>query len=140
MSALLKFLAVVMSCAYLSWVPLASAQTVNANTAGNSELQSIKGIGEKTAQRIIEERERGGSFESVEDFTLRIKGLGQKRAAKMVEGGLVFGNEQASHQLKSVQGTTTERSVVVGEIAAVKKRFKYSAPGGGSEPYLIKLD
>lgn len=140
MSTISQFFTLIMTCLCLIWSPLASAQTVNANTATKSQLQTIKGIGEKTAQRILEERERGGSFDSVEDFIIRIKGLGQKRAAKMVEGGLIFNNDQATSTAQPVQGVTAPNSVVAREVAEVKKRFKYRAPSGSTEPYLIKAN
>ncbi|WP_432784758.1 hypothetical protein AAEX37_01680 [Oligella sp. MSHR50489EDL] len=116
------------------------AQTVNVNTATKAELQTIKGIGEKTAERIIEERERAGDFESVEDFALRVKGLGQKRAAKMMESGLIIGNEQASNQSKpsSAISAPTISSVVAKEVKAVKKRLKGAAPSAVAELYFVK--
>ena len=141
MSRLHKFFSLVFFSAFLLTTSIAIAQTVNVNTGTKTELQTITGIGEKTAQRIIEERKRGGSFESVEDFTLRIKGLGQKRAAKLLEAGLFIGNEQASHEFKPhSQGATVMPSVVAKEVAAVKKRFKSSGVSLGSEPYLIKAN
>ena len=117
MSILYKLLSAVLLSFLMLWVPLLSAEPVNVNTATSTELQRIKGIGEKTAQRIIKERARGGHFESLDDLSIRIKGLGPKRAAKMVESGLVINNEQVEPRAKP--------SVVAKEVAAVKKRFNY---------------
>ena len=50
---------------------------VNINTAAASELESLKGIGEKTAQAIIEYREHT-PFESIEDIK-NVKGIGDKK-------------------------------------------------------------
>lgn len=124
------FVRVLLSLA-LFWLPSMSAQAVNINTASSVELQSIKGIGEKTAQRIIDERARAGDFESAEDLSIRIKGLGKKRADKMVEEGLVFSHKQTQH--------TAKPSVVSQEVAAVKKHFKDSSSSSDSGPYLLKI-
>lgn len=68
----------------------ASAQntSVNANIATADQLQSIKGIGPKTAQTIVQERERSGPFESFQDFAERIRGIGPKKARSLREAGL----------------------------------------------------
>jgi len=51
---------------------------VNINTASSEQLQSVKGIGEKTAAAIIAYRESHGAFKSVEDL-VRVKGIGDKK-------------------------------------------------------------
>lgn len=140
MSSLNKLFFSAFFLVYSLWGSLVVAQVVNVNTATKSELQTIKGIGEKTAQRIVEERERGGTFESVEDFSIRVKGVGQKRTAKLLESGLSFDNEETSTRLKSSQKSDAQHSVVAKEIATIKKRFKYTAPTNTSEPYLIKVN
>lgn len=50
---------------------------ININTATESELRSLDGIGEKTARRIIEKREKLGGFSSIEDI-LEVEGIGSK--------------------------------------------------------------
>jgi competence protein ComEA len=55
---------------------LFAAETVNINTADVEALMSIKGIGEKRAQAIIEYREQHGPFKSV-DQLMEIKGVGR---------------------------------------------------------------
>ncbi len=52
-------------------------QTVNINTAGESELQNIPGIGPKKAQDILMYREQHGGFKSKEEMK-EIKGIGDK--------------------------------------------------------------
>ena len=126
-----KPLSTILLALLLLWLPLASAQTVNVNTATIDELQTIKGIGEKTAQRIIEERERAGNFESTEDLSIRIKGLGKQRADKLIEAGLDFAHNQVEQGIKP--------SVVAKEVATIKRRFKYNGPASSSEPYLLKV-
>lgn len=51
---------------------------ININTATKDELsQSIKGIGEVLASRIVEYREQNGNFNSIEEIT-SVSGIGEK--------------------------------------------------------------
>lgn len=54
---------------------------INLNTATLTQLQTLKGVGPKTAARIIAQRKRVGSFKSLEDL-LQIKGIGPKTLNK----------------------------------------------------------
>jgi len=54
-----------------------STQNIDINRAGVEELSTLKGIGSKKAQAIIEYREIYGQFSSVEDL-LNVKGVGEK--------------------------------------------------------------
>ncbi len=54
-----------------------SKELININTANKETLMStIKGVGEKKAEAIIDYRETNGPFESVDDLT-NIKGIAQ---------------------------------------------------------------
>lgn len=64
------------------------AQAVDLNQATALQLQQIKGIGPKTAERIIEERERAGPYRSLQDLSDRIKGIGAKRIVTLEQAGL----------------------------------------------------
>ncbi|QKF86462.1 competence protein, ComEA family [Campylobacter blaseri] len=59
----------------LSFTFLFSA--ININTASKEELMSIKGVGEKTAEYIIDYR-KDKKFEKIEDIK-NIKGIGDKK-------------------------------------------------------------
>ena len=53
-------------------------QTVNINTASAEEISlTLKGVGLKKAQAIIEWRESNGDFSAVEQL-LEVKGIGEK--------------------------------------------------------------
>ncbi|CAN5727633.1 N/A [soil metagenome] len=52
--------------------------TVNINTAGSDELMTIPHVGERTAAKIIEHRERFGPFRKVEQLML-VEGISDQR-------------------------------------------------------------
>ena len=54
----------------------APEKKVNINTANRDELMEITGIGEVTADRIIEYRRRNGDFLSTEEI-MNISGIGK---------------------------------------------------------------
>ncbi len=64
------------------------AAVINVNIATPAELETIRGVGPATAQRIVQERERAGPFISFQDFAERIRGIGPKRAAAMRAAGV----------------------------------------------------
>lgn len=55
---------------------LLAADTININTADKATLTSIKGVGEKRAEAIIEYRNEYGPFESVDELA-SVRGVGQ---------------------------------------------------------------
>ncbi len=55
---------------------------LNINTADVTMLRTLEGIGEKTAQLIIDYRDKNGKFNSVDDLK-NIKGLGDKKIDKI---------------------------------------------------------
>ena len=55
---------------------------VNINTATVEELMSLKGIGEKKAESIVEYREEIGSFVSIDELK-GVKGIGDKIFSKI---------------------------------------------------------
>lgn len=58
-------------------------QLLNLNTATAQELSdSLPGVGEVTAQRIVEYREEHGAFYSVEEL-LNVAGIGEKTLEKL---------------------------------------------------------
>ena len=57
---------------------------INLNTANSVELQTLPGIGEKTAADIIDDRGTNGLFNSVDDLQ-RIKGIGRGTVDKLAD-------------------------------------------------------
>ena len=50
---------------------------VNINTATVEELKTLKGVGDKKAEAIIEYRKKNGSFKTKEDL-MKVRGIGKK--------------------------------------------------------------
>lgn len=57
---------------------------VNINTATQSELENLPGVGEVIASRIIEYRQQNGKFSKVEDLQ-NVKGIGEAKLNNMKE-------------------------------------------------------
>jgi competence protein ComEA len=55
---------------------------IDPNRADAAELASLPAIGPALAQRIIDERTRGGPYRSVDDL-LRVSGIGDKTLARL---------------------------------------------------------
>ena len=51
---------------------------VNINTADEAALQTLDGIGEATARKIVQDREANGPFSTIEDLK-RVSGIGDKK-------------------------------------------------------------
>ncbi len=62
--------------------PLPAEKSINVNKAGISELSKLPGIGEKTAQKIIELRNSKNGFKKVNDL-LEVKGIGNSKLEKI---------------------------------------------------------
>ncbi len=55
---------------------------ININTASESELKHIKGVGDKLAQQIIQYRKKNNGFKRIEDIK-KVSGIGEKMFQKI---------------------------------------------------------
>ena len=67
----------------------ALAASVDVNTADQSALEGVKGLGPAMSARIITERGKG-KFRDWPDLATRVSGLGDKNTAKLSTNGLVL--------------------------------------------------
>ena len=56
----------------------ANAGRVNINTADAATLQTLNGVGESTAKKIVADREANGPYKTIEDLK-RVSGIGDKK-------------------------------------------------------------
>lgn len=59
-----------------------SNKKININSADQSELDKIPGVGESTAKKILEYRKENGNFKSIEDIK-NVSGIGDKKFESM---------------------------------------------------------
>jgi competence protein ComEA len=60
----------------------ASTQIVNLNSASATEIATLPGIGPKTADLIVQYRQKNGSFKKIEEI-MNVKGIGEKTFLKL---------------------------------------------------------
>ena len=61
---------------------------VNINSASQTELETLEGIGPSTAAKIIEYREKNGAFNNIEDIK-NISGIGDAKFDKIKDNVVV---------------------------------------------------
>jgi len=62
--------------------PVLSEKSININTADSKLLSLLPGIGEKTAEKIIDLRNSLGKFSDTRDL-MKVKGIGEKKFEKL---------------------------------------------------------
>ena len=83
-----------------------AASAVDVNSATAQQLESVSGIGPSTARTIVQERERAGAFESLDDLAERVRGIGPKKAKALQAAGLTVGGADGAAQ-NAAQGAAT---------------------------------
>lgn len=77
--------------AFATAISLSTAfAATDVNQASEAELDAIKGIGPATSGLIVAERKKS-AFKSWADFRSRIKGVGDKSAARFSAQGMTVG-------------------------------------------------
>ncbi len=62
--------------------PVAEKAPLNLNAATLDQLETLPGIGRKTAERIVEYRAKSGGFKKIEEL-MNVRGIGEKSFLKI---------------------------------------------------------
>ena len=68
---------------------------VDVNTADQTSLEGVKGLGPVKSKAIIDERTKNGPFKDADDLANRVKGLGTKSVTNLEQAGLTIGGSSA---------------------------------------------
>jgi competence protein ComEA len=68
---------------------------VEVNSADQTALESVRGLGPSKAKAILEERKKNGPYKDANDLHTRVKGIGEKTVERMMQNGLTI-NSKAS--------------------------------------------
>ena len=117
------------------------------NKASQAELEAIKGIGPVISSEIVAERKKG-DFKDWNDLVTRIKGVGDRSAAKFSEGGLtVNGKAYAGAPATATPAKSTgtkvaekPKEVAVKTGEAVKTGAEKAASGAKVAAKTVKDD
>jgi competence protein ComEA len=106
-----------------------SAQALELNTATAEQLRDLRGVGPRTAQIIVQERNRAGPFESLEDLSDRVRGIGPKRLQALQAAGLRVSEvgRSASALPGRVQGSSSQ--VAASQVSASQVSASQAARG-----------
>ena len=85
---------------------------VDVNKADAAALDGIKGVGPSMSKMILDERAKG-EFKDWSDLQTRVKGLGDKKAAKLSQSGLVVNG-------KAKEGAAAKPAAAKGDKSAAK--------------------
>ncbi len=93
-----------------------SFAAVDVNKATAADLDGIKGIGPGISGKIVDERKKG-EFKDWNDFIERVKGVGDKNAARFSAEGMTVGG--ASYKGAAPGATKTAKPAALAPAASV---------------------
>lgn len=92
---------------------------VDANKGSQAELEAVKGIGPAISTLIINERKKG-NFKDWNDMVVRVKGVGDKNAAKFSEGGLTVNGAAFAGAPAKTEASMPSRAATATKATASK--------------------
>jgi competence protein ComEA len=103
----------------------AAFAAVDVNKASEAELDGIKGVGPATSRLIVTERKKS-EFKSWDDFIARVKGVGEKSAAKFSAEGMTVGGTpyQVAPKADAKTAKKDERAVAAKPAASAASAAK----------------
>jgi competence protein ComEA len=92
---------------------------VDVNKADAAALDGVKGVGPSMSKAIIDERSKG-EFKDWADFQKRVKGVGEKRAAKLSQAGLQVNGKSAEGAPMAAAGDKATKPAKAEKAAKAK--------------------
>jgi competence ComEA-like helix-hairpin-helix protein len=93
--ALVMLKKLLMLCLALALSMGVAFAAVDVNTADQTSLEAVKGLGPVKSKAIIDERTKNGPFKDADDLANRVKGLGTKSVTNLEQAGLTIGGSSA---------------------------------------------
>ena len=103
-----------------------SVFAADANNASQADLEAVKGIGPAIATKIIDER-KNGNYKDWPDLVTRVKGIGDKSAAKLSAAGLTVNGAAMSGAPAAPAAPASSAKELKKAAAAQKKADKAAA-------------
>jgi competence protein ComEA len=113
-----------MLCLALALSIGATFAAVDVNTADQTSLEAVKGLGPVKSKAIIDERTKNGPFKDADDLASRVKGLGTKSVTNLEQAGLTVGGSSAPPTGTKASKTTAATNA--GAAAPAKSTVKSS--------------
>ncbi|WP_321815828.1 MULTISPECIES: helix-hairpin-helix domain-containing protein [unclassified Paraburkholderia] len=88
----------------------ALAAAVEVNSADQTALESVKGIGPAHAKAILDERSKNGPFKDADDLVNRVKGIGPKSVQNLEAAGLTINGSSAPPAGKPAASAKSSKS------------------------------
>ena len=111
-----------------------AAVDVNKGTA--AELDGIKGLGPAKSKLILDERKKG-EFKSWDDLISRVKGLGDKSAAKLSADGLTVGGASYKATAAKADAKADKAEAKADAKAAKPAATPSTAPAAAAAPTAV---
>lgn len=68
---------------------------VEVNSADQTALESVRGLGPSKAKAILAERKKNGPFKDSNDLHTRVKGIGEKTVERLMSNGLTVNSKSS---------------------------------------------
>jgi competence protein ComEA len=68
---------------------------VEVNSADQTALESVRGLGPSKAKAILAERKKNGPFKDSNDLHTRVKGIGEKTVERLMSNGLTVNSNSS---------------------------------------------
>jgi competence protein ComEA len=100
---------------------------VDVNKGDAAALDSVKGVGPSMSKRILDERTKNGDFKDWADFQKRVKGIGDKNAAKLSAAGLQVNGQSKDGAPMTSADTHTAKAGKASKAGKADKASKADA-------------